>query len=273
MKGTAKVGHVFYGIAIVAYGIQQLVYADFRSVQVPAWQSHIPLLSVWAYITGIGLIAAGAAVIFGKRAREVFLALGGIFLFLFLFVQIPFEIFGEVNSSLHFGLWTDDLKGLALAGGAFVMAGSCPEDKATSLKKSALIQLLKKFIPLGSIFFSITMISFGIMHFMYEEFVSTLVPAWVPDHSFWTYFAAVTLIGSGMAIILKIRDGAIAMLLSVMIFLWLIMLHIPRAIADPLGSRGNEVSSVFDALAFTGIALVISLKNFKYDFNEIIENW
>ena len=98
---------------------------------------------------------------------------------------------------------------------------------------------------------------FGIDHFFYTEFVAALVPSWMPDHIFWTYFAAVALIGSGVAIIIKIRLRPIALLLSVMLFLWLILLHIPRAIADPHVNDGNEITSVFEALAFSGIALGI----------------
>jgi uncharacterized membrane protein YphA (DoxX/SURF4 family) len=102
------------------------------------------------------------------------------------------------------------------------------------------------------------MILFGIDHFLYADFVSKLVPMWIPGQLFWTYFAGVALIGSGIGIILKIKLKLVATLLGVMIFLWLIMLHIPRAIADPYGDKGNEVTSVFEALGFSGIAFVIA---------------
>jgi hypothetical protein len=45
-----------------------------------------------------------------------------------------------------------------------------------------------------------------------------------------------------------------------MIFLWFVLLHIPRAIADPFTNNGNEVASAFDALAFSGIAFLIALE-------------
>lgn len=264
-----QTGRTFYGFAMIVYGIQQVFYGNFRSVQFPAWQSHIPWLFMWAIVTGIGLAAAGLAIMVNKRGRKVSLYLGGIFLFLFVFVHIPFELFGEVNSSSHLALWTNALKGLALSGGAFVIAGSFHSHNS---EKSAPVRFLERFIPFGGIFFSITMISFGIMHFMYGEFVSDLVPQWIPDHLFWTYFSAVALIGSGISIILKVRTGATAMLMSVMLLFWVIFLHLPRALENPFEQRGNEVSSVFDALAFCGIAFVISLRNFRSDLNEIIKS-
>jgi uncharacterized membrane protein len=268
MKTPARIGHWFYGIAIVVYGIQQLWYGDFRTVQLPAWQSYLPLLPAWAYLTGVGLIIAGTAIITGRKAIEASLLLGVIFLFLFLFVQIPYEIFGDPNSSLHLGVWTNALKGLALSGGAFVMAGSFVK---SNLKQSSFFKLSEKLIPFGPLFFSITMISFGIAHFLYADGVSTLVPSYFPDHVFWTHLSGVVLIGSGLAITLKIRRGAIAMLFSIALCIWAFILHLPRAIDEPYVARANEVSSFFDALAFCGIAFVISLRTLKSDLTDIFE--
>ncbi|RFS16805.1 hypothetical protein [Emticicia sp. C21] len=268
MNTPARIGNWFYGIAIIVYGIQQLWYGNFRTVQLPAWQTYLPLLPAWAYLTGVGLIIAGAAIISGRKAREASLITGSIFLFLFLLVQIPYEIFGDPNSSLHLGVWTNALKGLALAGGAFVMAGSFAKKDS---QQSPFFRLSEKFIPFGPLFFSITMISFGTAHFLYAEGVSTLVPSYFPDPVFWTYLAGVILIASGLAISLKIRRGAIAMLFSIALFLWVIFLHLPRAIKEPYTLRGNEVSSCFDALAFCGIAFVISLKTVKKDLADIFE--
>ncbi|GAB3517007.1 DoxX family protein [Emticicia fontis] len=269
MKTPTRIGNWFYGIALVVYGLQQLWYANFRTVQLPAWQTYLPLLPVWAYLTGIGLILAGLAIMFDKKARETSLLLGSIFLFLFLLVQIPYEMFGDPNSSLHLGVWTNALKGLALAGGAFVMAGTFTKNDS---HPSSFFKLAEKLIPFGPLFFSITMISFGLAHLLYAEGVSTLVPSWMPDPVFWTYLTGVVLIGSGFSITLKIRRGAIALLFSIVLFIWVFSLHLPRAINDPTAMRGNEVSSCFDALAFCGIALVISLKTVKKDLTEIFES-
>jgi hypothetical protein len=40
-------------------------------------------------------------------------------------------------------------------------------------------------------------------------------------------------------------------------FYGIILLHIPRAIADPYIANGNEIINVFEALAFSGFALGI----------------
>lgn len=269
MKLFIKTGRYFYAIALLVYGVQQFVYADFRNVLLPAWQSKIPLLPVWAYIFGLALIAAGVAIIFEKKAREVSLILGGTLLVLFCFVHIPYEIIDPKAYDKHLGSWTSALKELALSGGAFVIAGTFSADNASPHHKSAVMKLLEKIIPFGPIFFSITMTSFGITHFMYAGFVEKMVPSMFPDHLFWTYFAGVALIGSGVFIILNIRVKAIGILLGTMIFLWFILLHIPGAIANPYVNRGNELSSAFDALAFSGTAFVIAFGVRHKEFDKI----
>jgi hypothetical protein len=150
------------------------------------------------------------------------------------------------------------MKELVFAGGAFVVAGSFPVEDRHS-KNKPLMSLLENFIPLGNIFFSITIICFGIDHFLYAEGISTLVPNWIPVHIFWTYFAGAALVISGIAIILKVQLKINAILLALMIFLWLIVLHIPRAFDDPYSRKGNEVSSVFEAFGFSGIAYLIAV--------------
>lgn len=258
MKQFIKTGRNFYAIALVVYGIQQFYFGSFRNVLFPAWQSSLPLLPVWSYLFGVMLILAGVAIMLVKRGREVSLILGAIFLVFFCFAHIPYQLISEPNKPYHLALWTSALKELAYAGGAFVIAGTFTKENINPEEKHTLIKILEKFIPFGSIFFCITMTSFGIMHFMYADHVATMVPNWIPDHPFWTYFAAVALIGSGVCIVLNIRRRVIATLLSTMIFLWFILLHLPGAIANPTIYRGNELASAFDALLFSGAALVIA---------------
>ena len=85
-----------------------------------------------------------------------------------------------------------------------------------------------------------------------------LIPAWIPWHRFWTYFAGTCLIGSGTAITFGIRPELVATLLGIMIFLWVMMLHIPRAIADPYLEQGNEIESAARALGESVAAFLLA---------------
>jgi uncharacterized membrane protein YphA (DoxX/SURF4 family) len=76
---------------------------------------------------------------------------------------------------------------------------------------------------------------------------------------FWTYFAGSALIAGGIGIMVPCVARIAALLTGAMIFLWVLMLHIPRAIADPYTNVGNEWASVWEALAFSGMALMLAV--------------
>ncbi len=257
MEILIKLARISYGIMIAGLGVQQIFYKDFRPVILPPWHFSFPGFALFVYFVSAILIAAGIAIALDRKAKTISLILGAIFLLLFLFCQVPYELIADPYY-MHLGVWTSAQKELVLSGGAFVVAGSFHTGNENRQNESSLIRLLEKIVPFGSVFMCITMICFGIDHFLYAEGVSTLVPAWMPGHMFWTYFAGVALIGSGITIILRIRLKLSALLLALMIIIWLLILHIPRAVADPYSLQGNEVSSVFEAFGFSGIAYLIA---------------
>jgi uncharacterized membrane protein len=255
MWNLVKAGRGFFAVCLIGLAGQQLYYSSFRPVFIPPWSNHIPGQTILVCLTSIALIGAALSILLEKKARTVSLLLGGAFLALFLFSYIPFELLVD-PAGKHIGVWSNAFKELAFAGGAFAVAGSFEFQPLQ--KRTSLIRLLELFIPMGSLFFSITMIVFGIEHFLYPDFVATLVPAWIPGHLFWTYFAAIALIGAGLAIILRVRLKGVAILLGTMIFLWFLFLHIPRAAIAPASDNGNELTSVFEALGFSGAAFVMA---------------
>jgi hypothetical protein len=258
MEILVKTGRKAYGICLVALGVQGMFYSDFDPVFLPDASSWLPFHTPLEYIWSLLLILAGLSIILEKKAKEVSLALGWIFLIFFLFCHVPHLLFVNPNGN-SLGSWTRALKELAFSGGAFVIAGSYPHE--TIQPAPGWVNLLKKLIPFGRVFFSITMIAFGIDNFLYREFVASLVPDWIPDHNFWTYFTGSALIGSGVVIIAKFKLKLVTSLLGTMIFLWFIFLHIPRGIADSFSNRGNEITSVIQSFGFSGVAFIIGFGN------------
>jgi uncharacterized membrane protein len=243
MENLTNIGRIFYGIAIAVLGVLTIYYHDFPYMLIPPKHLWMNAHVIWVYISGGLLILAGASIVFGKMALPTSLLLGTVFLLIFCFYFIPYE-FMTSSDYMHFYDWENAIKELALAGGAFVVAG-CLSGR-------------RILMPLGTIIFSLTIISFGINHFLYAKEAADYIPSWVPGHMFWIYFAGVALLGSGVAIILNIKLRLAATLLGTMIFIWVIILHIPKAIASSVGDQGGEVSSAFLALAYCGIAFVIA---------------
>ncbi|HMI64090.1 MAG TPA: hypothetical protein VK518_24405 [Puia sp.] len=250
MGNLSNIGRIFYGIAIAAMGIQTIYYSDFPYMLIPPGHSWISGHVVFVYVSGALLILAGACIVFEKKALPISLLLGAMLLLIFCFYFIPYELLVSPNY-MHFGAWENAAKELALSSGAFIIAG-CYSNR----NEPPLIRFLRKLIPFGTILFPLTIISFGINHFLYAKEAADYIPSWIPNHMFWIYFAGVALLGAGIAIILKIKIRLFATLLGTMIFIWFIILHIPKAISAPIADKGGEVSSAFLALAYCGIAFV-----------------
>ena len=116
-----KIGPYLYGAAMIAFGIQHFIDTRNTTRVGPPWNLEQPL---WPYLTGAALLTAGAAVVFGVKARLVATLLGAILFLFFLFVQIP-----RILVNLHDpGPWTSGFEILALCGTALLLATAMPRD-------------------------------------------------------------------------------------------------------------------------------------------------
>jgi uncharacterized membrane protein YphA (DoxX/SURF4 family) len=274
MINLSKAGRLFYGLGIIAYGIQQVVIRDFRPQILPGFPAWAHEYSIFAIVTGIimviiGLIVLGLFKTTETNKKNIFLYLGFYFLALIIVSHIPYLLFVYPHKLSHLGSWGDALKGLAFSGGAFVMAGSFLDNSYPSDKKNFFVSALEKLIPVGRIFFCTTIILFGCNHFVYD--ISGMVPKWYGRPTFWSYFGGAALVSAGVAILFKIFLKPVALLLALMLFLWFVSLHVPNAIVDPYVDRGNRIVSAFDALLFCGVALVLSQSK-KQTINKVSKN-
>ncbi len=253
MDNIKKAGMLIFAIGIMALAVQQMFYAELQPVYISSWPVWLPGYIYWAYAGNLAIVAVCLAVVFNKWGREASLWLAAVISLLFIINHVPYQ---ATNNPSSIVAWTSALKGLAISGGFLIIAGALPqrqyEPAGTALK------FLNKMVPLGPIFFGVMMIVFGTDHFLYVDGVAGLVPAWMPWHVFWTYFAGLALIAGGTGIMLNIQRPLAAALSGIMIFIWFLILHIPRAVADPYSGNGNEVRSVCEAFAFSGIAFVLA---------------
>jgi uncharacterized membrane protein len=245
MQHLTSLGKLFYGLGIAGIGVLQFIYPGFRPVILtiaPATTQH---LSVLVYATAAILVLAGLFIAFMEQVKAVALYFG---LFLLLFVlagHLPIRL---THNPGMLGAWTNALKLLGLAGGAFMIATTYPGKRTNGF--------LEKIALYGEYGFALMLLIFGIDHFVYAEFVQTLVPAWIPGPLFWTYLTGIALIAAGLAIFLHVKPKTVGLLLGIMLLIWLVTLHIPRTIVAPATDDGNELTSVFQCLAFGGMAFL-----------------
>lgn len=247
MKHLLPFGRGCFAIAIIAFGIQHFIHGDFVTRAVPSWPAWLPGRVLWVYLIGAVLVAAGGAILLRFKMRSAALLLGVLLLLSFVFLGLPLA----VTDMAWGGKWTNAGKALALGGGAIAVALSAPDGTGELLMK-----LPGRLIVVARVCFALFLILGGIQHFIWAQFVKLLVPAWIPGPVFWTYFAGVALIVGGVGIVVPRTARLAALWTGVMIFLWVILLHIPRAMANL--HDANETTAVFEALAFSGTAFVLA---------------
>ncbi|HEV2480470.1 MAG TPA: hypothetical protein VGS79_12425 [Puia sp.] len=229
------IGRIFYGLAMAATGLLTIYYRDFPYYFIPPRHVWLTDHVIVIYLCGALLFVAGAWIVWGRKLMPVSLLLGAVLLLIFCLYFIPYEL-STPTIYMHFGAWENSAKELALAGGALVVGGR----------------------KLGCLLFALTIISFGVDHYLYAHEATAYMPSWVGYKLFWLYFTGTCLLGSGLAILLRIRVRLFASLLGTMIFIWVIIVHIPKATAAPIAVNGGEIVSGLIALAYCGIALMIA---------------
>src|SRR5215813_4069663 len=110
-RKLAPVGRTFIGVAMIAFGVQQLLYLNFVTRVFPKMPAWIPAQPFIACVLGAFLIVAGAAIVFNIRARTAALLLGGVIFVSFVLFYVPWLLRNLSNG----GIWTNSGKALALA--------------------------------------------------------------------------------------------------------------------------------------------------------------
>lgn len=250
MKDFKIVGQVFIAVAFLVFGIQHFLYLNFVTRAFPPLPLWIPAPAIFACIFGALLFITGLAIIFRYKAHAFTLWLASAIFIMFAIFLLPSLLLNLKNGFL----WTNSGKALVLIGANLLVAESFTADAYT---QNSFIRFLERFIPLGKCLLAGFFILAAILHFIYAEFVATLIPAWIPGHLFWTYFAAIALIAGAIGMLVPKTAQLAAALSALMVFLWVILLHIPRAwtIHD-----ANETTALFEALTMCGMALLVMVK-------------
>ena len=107
-------GNSFYGVAMVVFGIQHILYAPFIASLIPAW---IPGGHFWSYGTGLALIAAGISITSEWKSKSSSLWLGMMISLWIVLVHMPRL---KINPSDYYE-WASLFQAFIIATAAFVL--------------------------------------------------------------------------------------------------------------------------------------------------------
>jgi uncharacterized membrane protein YphA (DoxX/SURF4 family) len=236
LRGTYTAGIFCYSIAVIGLGLIQLVPGKLMDRFFPG----ITTSSFLAYATGIVFTTAGIGLLFHRWRKYAAILTALVFLALLLYPHLPHLI----NDLYDPEKWTVFFQLVACCAGALLAAGRTSGSRMSWMSAT------------GRYAFAISLLVFGIQHFMYAEFIQTLIPAWIPSSLLWSWLIRIAFIATAISLILGILVRLSGFLAAGMFLLWVLLFHIPRLSADT--NKEAEWVSLFIAFAISGTCLLVA---------------
>jgi uncharacterized membrane protein len=130
-KWMVLFGRIVLAIAAIFYALQHFLHPEFAAgvpleETTPSW---VPFPSLWGYLAGAILLAAGIGLALNKKSRIAAASIGALMAVLTLFLYLPILILAlgrstsEINDALNYAADT-----LLFAGAALAVASALPRD-------------------------------------------------------------------------------------------------------------------------------------------------
>jgi uncharacterized membrane protein len=242
-----RIAHKLFGISFIAFGILQFITQQVIVGRPPAWPASLPGEYIVAYIVGAWLIFNGVTILLDKKVKTYIPTA----LFILLYCA---------SRNLYGVLWNSDIgisltcfgKSITLASGLLLVTFTAAHEFNFERTFKPMDNLL---VTMSIYCLSFFLFASGIQHFIFSEFVKFLIPAWIPLPMFCVYASGIALALTGFCLAIGLKRELVAQLGSIMIFSWVLILHIPRVFQD----TGNisEWTAVFEALAFSSLLFIV----------------
>jgi uncharacterized membrane protein len=223
--GVSSAGHALFAVILIWLGVLGLARGDF----VPMWQPvprWVPARLPLAYLCAVISLATGAGMLWRPTAALAARVIFATFAVWLLVLRLP-NLFFE--TPLVLVAWTFGSTAVMTAAAWLLcvrLAGAGGARIARAL-------------------FGVTLIPFGLAHFMYLDATTVLIPHWLPWPAAWAYATGATFIAGGLAVAVGIKGRLAATLVTLQLLLFSVIVWVPRALAGTLTpfQRGEFVST------------------------------
>jgi len=140
---------------------------------------------------------------------------------------------------------------MCLAGLAILLIGVL-----VARKEMAEARGLDKIVASTNLCFAVPLAVFGALHLFAQQFITPIVPPYMPWRLFWVYAIGCALIAAAVSVATSIAIRWSGLLFGIMMFMFVAMIHFPGALRQP----NNRIiwTIVFREMSFGGAAWILA---------------
>jgi uncharacterized membrane protein len=217
---VANIGMYLFGAATIVAGVLDLIWGDFDVGHQPidALGFPIPGRAMFAYIMGVWLILAGAAILWRRTARTGAIATAVLYSIVGLFslprlYTMPHRY--GFHLTLLLGVFGEMLQQFIVVGGCIVVYASFAPASRWIAKAPLVARLI----------FGLSGVLFGLAHLVNPKGPAPMIPHWMPfDATFWVLISGIGFMLAGLAILSGILNILAARLFALMLLIFEVIL-------------------------------------------------
>jgi uncharacterized membrane protein len=222
----ASAGHAAFAVLMIWLGAMGLSTGTFVQVwqPVPAW---VPARTALAYLCAFISLASGLGLLWRRTAAVAARVIFASLLVWLLVLRLTNLFF---QHPLVLVAWTFGSTGVMVAA-AWVLYVWFAGDHDRQLLGFIADD---RGVHIARALYGLSLIPFGLAHFMYLDATTVLIPNWLPWHVAWAYFTGAAFIAAGLAVTVGVVGRLAAALSALQMGLFSVIVWVPRVLAGPL---------------------------------------
>jgi uncharacterized membrane protein len=220
---VASAGHALFAAAMIWLGVMGFIKGDFVQVwqPVPKW---VPAREALAYLCAFISLASGIGLLWQRTAavaaRVVFASL----MLWLLVLRLPNLFF---QTPVVLVAWTFGSTAVMVAA-AWVLyvwfAGDRDRQRLGRFAGDTGVRIARAL-------YGLSLIPFGLAHFIYLGATTVLIPQWLPWHVAWAYVTGAAFVAAGLAVTVGVFARLAAALSTLQLGLFGLIVWVPRVLA------------------------------------------